>query len=115
MWFDQANNILFQVSFQGNSKQNKTVAVERKNSSEQNNIGQLKIKNYSFERAENCKYLAVTLNEDKQICFQKIITNANKTHFVLQIVLRNKTYHRNKTKNKEHNTQNVNMHHASET
>jgi len=33
--------------------------VERKNSLKKNKIGHLKIKNYSFERVENSKYLGV--------------------------------------------------------
>jgi len=40
--------------------------VERKNISKQNKIGQSTIKNYSFERVENFKYLGVTLNEEIQ-------------------------------------------------
>jgi hypothetical protein len=39
--------------------------VERKNSSKQNKIGQIIITNYTFERAENFKYLSVISNEDK--------------------------------------------------
>ena len=48
-------------------KQQKTkyMIVEWKNSSKQNKIGQLTIKNYTFERVENFKYLRITLNEDK--------------------------------------------------
>jgi len=38
--------------------------VEWKNTSKQNKIGQLTIKNYTFERVENFKYLGVILNED---------------------------------------------------
>jgi len=37
---------------------------EWKNSSKQNKIGQLTIKNYTFERVENFKYLGVLLIED---------------------------------------------------
>ena len=33
--------------------------VELKNSSKQNKIGQLTIKNYAFERTENFKYLVL--------------------------------------------------------
>ena len=36
--------------------------VEQKNSSKQNKIGHLTIKNYTFERGENFKYLGVILN-----------------------------------------------------
>jgi len=38
--------------------------VERKNSLKQNTVGQFTIKNYTFERVENFKYLGVILNED---------------------------------------------------
>ena len=38
--------------------------VEQKNCFKQNKIGQLTIKNYTFERVENFKYLGVTLNEE---------------------------------------------------
>jgi hypothetical protein len=55
--------------------------VEWKNSSKQNKIGQIMIKNYTFERDENLKYLGVILNEDKhQIDLQERIKNANKTY-----------------------------------
>ena len=40
--------------------------VEWKSSSKQNKIGHLTIKNYTFEGAENFKYLGVTLNEDNK-------------------------------------------------
>ena len=40
------------------------MTVERKNILNQNNTGPLKIKNYTFERDENFKYLGVILNED---------------------------------------------------
>jgi len=66
--------------------------VEWKNSSKQNKIGQLTIKNYTFERVDNFKYLGVILNEDNyhQIDLQERIKNANKTYFMLQKVFRNK-------------------------
>jgi len=38
--------------------------VEWKNSSKQNKTGQLTRKNHTFERAENFKYLGVTLNDN---------------------------------------------------
>jgi len=38
--------------------------VEWKNSSKQNKTGQLTIKNYTFERNENFKYLGVIPNEE---------------------------------------------------
>jgi len=52
----------------------------------------LKIKNYKFERVENCKYLGVTLNEDNnnQIDLQERINKANKIYFMLQQFFKNK-------------------------
>jgi hypothetical protein len=38
--------------------------VEKKNSSKQNKIGKLTIKNYTFERTASFKYLVVILNEE---------------------------------------------------
>ena len=60
--------------------------MERKNSSKQNNRGQLRIKNYIFERVENFIYLGVILNEDNshQIHLQEGIKNANKTYFMVK-------------------------------
>ena len=40
--------------------------VECKNSLKQNRLGQLTINSYTFETAENFKYLAVILNEDNK-------------------------------------------------
>ena len=40
--------------------------VEQKNNSKRNKIGQLTIKNYTFERVENFKYLGVTINEENK-------------------------------------------------
>jgi len=61
--------------------------VERKNSLKKNKMGHLKIKNYKFERVENCKYLGVVLNEDNnnQIDLQERIKNANKTFYATKI------------------------------
>jgi hypothetical protein len=42
------------------------MVVECKNSSKQNKLGQLTIKNYLFERVENFKYLDVILSEEIQ-------------------------------------------------
>jgi hypothetical protein len=42
----------------------KSLSLEWKNSSKQNKIGQLTIKNYTFEKVENFRYLGVILNED---------------------------------------------------
>jgi len=45
-----------------------------------NKIGQLTITNYTFERADNFKYLGVILNEDNnhRTDLQERIKNANK-------------------------------------
>jgi hypothetical protein len=58
--------------------------VEWKICSKQNKIGQLTIKNYTFKRVGNFKYLGVILNEDNnhQIHLQKRIKNANKTYLL---------------------------------
>ena len=66
--------------------------VEQKNSSKQNKRGQLTIKNYTFERVENFKYLGVIINEDNkhQIDLQERIKTANKTYFMLQKFFGNK-------------------------
>jgi len=71
--------------------------VERKNSLKQNKIGHLKIKNYKFERGENFKSLGVIINEesDHQTDLQERIKNANKTYFMLQKILKIKTYLKN--------------------
>jgi len=71
--------------------------VEQKNSSKQNKIGQLTIKDYTFERVENVKYLVVILNEENnhQINLQEKIKNANKTYFMLQKFFRNKNIPKN--------------------
>ena len=62
------------------------MTVERKNSLKKNKIGNQKVKNYKFERAENFKYLGVILNEDNnnQMDLQEGIKNANKIYFMLQ-------------------------------
>jgi len=59
---------------------------EHKNSSKLNTVGQLTIKNYTFERVENFKYLGVLVNEDNnlQTDLQERIKNANKTYFNVQ-------------------------------
>ena len=59
--------------------------VEWKNSSKHSKIGQLTI-SYTFETAENFKYLCFILNEDNnhQIDLQERIKNAYKTYFMLQ-------------------------------
>jgi disulfide oxidoreductase YuzD len=59
--------------------------VEQKNSSKQNKIGQLTIKNYTFERVENFMYLDIILDENNnhQIDLQERIKNANKSYLML--------------------------------
>jgi type II secretory pathway component PulK len=68
--------------------------VEWKNSSKENETGQLTIKNYIFERADNFKYLGVILNEDNnhKIDLQERRINSNKTYFMLQKLLEIKIY-----------------------
>jgi len=79
-----------------NQEKTKYMIVKRKNSLKENKIGHLKIKNYKFERVENFRYLGVIFNEDnKQIDLQEGIINANKTYFMLKIILKMKTYQRN--------------------
>ena len=70
-----------------NQEKTKHVMVERKNSSKRNQMGHLKIKNYQFGRAENFKYLGVTINEDNkhQIDLKERIKTANKTHHATEI------------------------------
>jgi len=59
--------------------------VERTNSSKQNKIRQLTIKNYTFEKVENFKYLGIILNEDNshQIDLQERIKYGNKPFSML--------------------------------
>ena len=66
--------------------------MEQNKSSKQNKIGQLTVKNYTFEGVENFKYLGVILNEDNnhQIDLQERIKSSDKTYFMLQIFFRNK-------------------------
>ena len=56
--------------------------VEWNNSSKQNKKGQLTIKNYTFQRVENVKYLDVILSEDNNYQINlKERKNGNKTYF----------------------------------
>ena len=52
----------------------------------------MKIKNYTFERVENFKYLGAILNADNnsQTHLEERIKNANKTYFMLQNFFKNK-------------------------
>ena len=65
-----------------NQRKTKHMIVEWRNGSKQNKIGQLTIKNYTFERVENFKYLGVMLNEDNkhQIDLQERIKNEDNKH-----------------------------------
>ena len=73
------------------------MVVEWKNSSKQNKTGQLTIKNYTFERVENFKYLGVLLIEDNnhQLDLQERIKNANKMYLCYKNFLEIKTYLKN--------------------
>ena len=57
----------------------------------------MKIKNYTFERVENFKYLGAILNADNnsQTHLQERIKNANKIYFMIKNFLKIKTYQRN--------------------
>ena len=89
--------------------------VERKNSLEKNKIGQLKIKNYKFERVENFKYLGVILNEDNNNNNQtdlqgRIKMLAKHTLCYKNFFKKYKHIRETKIKTKEHsNGQNVNI------
>ena len=56
----------------------------------------MKIKNYTFERVENFKYLGVILNEgnNHRTHLQERIKNANKTYFLLQNFFKNKNIYK---------------------
>jgi len=73
------------------------VIVDSKNSSKQNKTGQLRIKNYTFERVGIFKYVGVIRNEGNshQTDLQEIIKNINKTYFMLQTFFRNKNISKN--------------------
>jgi hypothetical protein len=92
--FVKMDNTARKFGLQINQERTKYMIVERKNSLKKNKIGNLKIKNYKFERVENFKYLGVihVLNEDNnnQIDLQERIKIANKTCFMLQKFVQNK-------------------------
>ena len=81
-FFVETDNTARKLGLHINQEKTKHVIVEWKISSKQNKRGQLTIKNYTFERVENFKYLGVILNEDNnhQINLQERIKNANKTY-----------------------------------
>jgi hypothetical protein len=60
--FAEMENAARKLGLQICHDKTKYMIVERKNTLKQNKTGHLKIKNYKFERAENFKYLGVTLN-----------------------------------------------------
>ena len=62
--FVEIENIARKLGLHMNLGKTKYLIVEQKNSSKHNKIGQLTIKNYTFERVENFKYLGVILNEN---------------------------------------------------
>ena len=84
--FVEIENFAKKLGLHINQRKTKYMIVEQKNSSKQNKIGQLTIKEYTFQRVENVKYLSVILNEDNnhQIDLQERIKYANKTYFMLQ-------------------------------
>jgi hypothetical protein len=73
------------------------MTVEWKNSSKQNKIGHLTIKNYTLERVENFKYLCVLLIEDNNhlLDLQERIKNAKKTCLCYKQCLEIKIYLKN--------------------
>jgi hypothetical protein len=77
-----------------NQEKTKYMIAGRKNNLKQYKIEDLKINNYKFERVTNFKYLGIILNEgnNHQVDLQERIKNANKTYFMLQTVLKIKTY-----------------------
>ena len=84
--FIERENIARKLGLHINHGKTKYMIVEWKKSSKQNRKGHLMIKNYTFERAENFKYLGVVLCEENkhQIDLQERIKTANKTYFTLQ-------------------------------
>ena len=68
--------------------------AELKKNSKINAVGQLTIKNYTFERVEILKYLGILINEDNnhQTDLQERMKNANKTYFMLQTFFSNQRY-----------------------
>ena len=94
--FVEIKNVARKFGLQVNQEKTKYMIVERKNSLQRNKTGQLKIKNYKFERVPSFKYLGVILNEgsNNQIDLQERIKSANKTYFMLQKFFKNKNVSR---------------------
>jgi len=90
--FVEIVNITRKLGLHINQGKTKYMIVEQINSSKQNKIGQLTVRNSTYERVENFKYLGVILNEynNHQIDLQEGIKNANKTYYMLQKIFRNK-------------------------
>ena len=97
--FVEIENIARKLGLHVNQGKTKYMTVERKNSSKQNKLGQLTIKNCTFERVENLKYLGVILYEDNkhQIDLQERTKIANKMYCMLQTFFRNKNISRKLT------------------
>ena len=110
-------NIARKFGLQINLEKTKYMIVERKNSLKKNKIGNLKIKNYKFERVENFKYLGVMLNEDNnnQIDSQEEINNSNKPYFMLQTIFKNKNISRKPKLRLKNTIINKTLTNASET
>ena len=85
--FVEIENITRKLGLHINQGKTKYIIVEQRNSSKQNKIGQLTIKNYTFERVENFKHLSVILNEDNNhpIDFQERIKISNETYFMFML------------------------------
>ena len=90
--FVGTENIDRKLGLHINQEKTKHTIAYRKNSSKWNKIGHLTIKNYTFERVENFKYLGFIINEDNkhQIDLLERIKTANKTYFIVQKHFRNK-------------------------
>ena len=93
--FVEVENTARKLGLHINQGKTKYMIVEQKNSSKQYKIGQLTIKYYTFERAENFKYLDVILNDDNnhQVDLQeyKMLKNT----FIVQNFLEIKIYLKN--------------------
>jgi len=64
--FVEMENIAKKLGLQIHHGKTKYMIMEWKNSSKQNRTKHLTIKNYTFERVENFKYLGVILEEDNK-------------------------------------------------
>jgi len=64
--FVEIEDIARNLGLHINQGETKYMILEQKNSSKQNKIGHLTIKKYTFERAENFKYIGGVLIEDNK-------------------------------------------------